>query len=73
MEKIENSFYVDGFSGGDYSFEMALELYKKLRVRFGEVYFNLRKRRTNVANLRKLISETVQNDRKDFRNFIGRN
>ena len=66
MEKIENSFYVDGFSGGDTSFEMALELYKKLRVRLGEVYFNLRKWRTNVANLRKLISETAQNDRKDL-------
>ena len=62
VEKIENSFYVDDFSGGDASFETALELYKKLRVRFAEGYFNLRKRRTNVANLRKLISETVQND-----------
>ena len=35
---------------------------KKLRVRFAEGYFNLRKWRTNDANLRKLISETVQND-----------
>ena len=61
VEKIENSFYVDDFSGGDTSFETALELYKKLRVRFAEGYFNLTKRRTNVANLRKLISETVQN------------
>ena len=38
------------------------ELYKKLRVRFAEGYFNLRKWRTNDANLRKLISETAQND-----------
>ena len=41
---------------------MAIELYKKLRVRFAEGYFNLRKWRTNDANLRKLISETAQND-----------
>ena len=38
------------------------ELYKKLRVRFAEGYFNLRKWRTNDANLRKLIFETAQND-----------
>ena len=62
VEKIENSFYVDNFSGGDTSFETALELYKKLRVRFAEGYFNIRKWRTNVANLKKLISETAQND-----------
>ena len=42
-EKIENSFYVDNFSGGDTSFETALDLYKNLRVRFAEGYFNLRK------------------------------
>ena len=46
VKKIENSFYVDDFSGGDTSFETALELYKKLRVRFAEGYFNLRKWRT---------------------------
>ena len=59
VEKIVNSFYVDDFSGGDSSFEMALELYKNLRVRFGEGYFNQRKWRANYANLRKLISETA--------------
>ena len=62
VEKIENSFYVDNFSGGDTSFETVIKLYKKLRVRFAEGYFNLRKWRTNDANLRKLISETAQND-----------
>ena len=62
VEKIKNSFYVENFSEGDTSFETALELYKKLRVRFAEGYFNIRKWRTNVANLRKPISETAQND-----------
>ena len=61
IEKIGISFYVDNFSRGDTSFEMAMELYKKLRVRFAEGYFNLRKMRTD-ANLRKLHSETGQND-----------
>ena len=28
VEKVENSFYLDDFSGGDTSFETALELYK---------------------------------------------
>ena len=37
---------------------------QQLRVRFAEGYFNLRKWRTNVGNLRKLISETAQNDNK---------
>ena len=62
VEEIEISFYVDNFSRGDTSFETAIELYKKLRVRFAEGYFNLRKWRTNYANLKKLISETEQND-----------
>ena len=43
VEKTENSFYVDNFSGEETSFEAAIELYKKLRVRFAEGYFNLRK------------------------------
>ena len=55
-------FYVDDFSVGDTSFETAIELYQKLAVRFGEGYFNLRKWRTNDANLRKIITETAQND-----------
>ena len=62
VEKIENSFYVDDFSGGGTSFETAIELYKELRVRFAEGYFKLRKCRTNDANLRKLLYETAQND-----------
>ena len=61
VQKIENSFYVDDFSGGGTSFETAIEFYKKLQVRFAEGYFNLRKWRTNDANSRKLISETAQN------------
>ena len=61
-EKIEFLFYVDDLTGGDTSFDRAIELYKKLRVRFAKGCFILRKRRTNDANLRKLISETAQND-----------
>ena len=62
VENIGNYFYVNDFSGGDTSFEKAIKLYKKLRVRFAGGYFNLRKWRTNNANLRKLNPETAQND-----------
>ena len=58
VEKIDNSFYVDDFSWGDNS----IEIYKKLRIRFPEGYFNLRKWRTYDAVLKKLLSETAQND-----------
>ena len=32
VEKIENSFYVDDFTGGDTSFETAIELYKNYEI-----------------------------------------
>ena len=64
VEKIENYFYGDDFSGGDTYLEPTIELYKKLQVTFAEGYFNLRNWRTNNTNLRKLISETSQNDSK---------
>ena len=59
IEKVKNSFYVDDFSGGDDSFENCFELFKKLKLRFAEGFFNLRKWRTNNEKLRKLISENI--------------
>ena len=52
VKKVLDSFYVDDFTGGENSFEAALELYKKLKIRFTEGLFNLRKWRTNDSKLR---------------------
>ena len=58
VNKVLESFYVDDFSGGENEFEKALELYKKLKLRFLDGLFYLRKWRTNDKKLRDLISET---------------
>ena len=52
---VLNSFYVDDFTGGENDFEKALDLYKKLKIRFLEGLFHLRRRQTNQPKLRKLI------------------
>ena len=43
IERVLESFYVDDFSGGENSFEKAFELYKKLKLRFLQGLFYLRK------------------------------
>ena len=52
VNTVLNSFYVDYFTGSENDFEKA---YKKLKIRFLEGLFHLRKRRTNHPKLRKLI------------------
>ena len=47
---LQHSFYVDDLSGGENDFDNAFELYKKLKLRFLEGLFYLRKRRTTLEN-----------------------
>ena len=56
VQKVINSFYVDDFSNGEYDIEKAFNLYKKLKIRFLDGKFNLRKWKTNNQDLRKLIN-----------------
>ena len=55
LTPVLNSFYVDDFTEGENDFEKALDMYKKLKIRFLEGLFHLRRRRTNQPKLRKLI------------------
>ena len=49
--------FIDDFNGGEFSIDTAFELYKKLKLRFLEGHFNLRKWRTN-KKLHEKINET---------------
>jgi len=60
VTKVINAFYVEDFSSGDNNLESVLLLYKKLKIRFFEANFNLRKWRTNDPQLRNLIN-TAEN------------
>ena len=51
-----SSFFVDDFIGGEESVAKAFELFKKLRIRFLEGHFLLRKWKTNNLELRNLIT-----------------
>ena len=50
-------FYANDFSGGANSLEGVNELFKKLKLRFIDGAFNLRKWRTKEPNLRKIIGD----------------
>ena len=51
VNKALKSFFVDDFISGGESAEKAFELFTKLRNRFKEGHFNLRKWKTNSAQL----------------------
>ena len=53
----EKDFYSDDLSSGADSVSKGLTIYKKVKIRFAEVHFNLRKWRTNSDELRKMIPE----------------
>ena len=53
---ILDCFYVDDFTGG---FPKALDLFKKLKLKFLDGHFHLRKWRINDPKLRKIISENT--------------
>ena len=61
VNKILDSFYVDDFTGGESDFYKALDLFKKLKLRFLDGHFHLRKRRTNDPKPREIISENTSN------------
>ena len=52
VKKVQGKFYVDDLNTGVYSIKEGIELCKKLKIRFQEVQFNLRKWRTNCKELR---------------------
>ena len=56
IDKVLSSFFVDDFIGGEESVAKAFELFKKLRIRFLEGHFLLRKWKTNNLKLRDLIN-----------------
>ena len=56
IDKVLSSFFVDDFIGGEESVAKAFELFKKLRIRFLEGHFLLRKWKTNSLELRNLIN-----------------
>ena len=56
IDKVLSSFFVDDFIGGEESVAKAFELFKKLRIRFLEGHFLLRKWKTNNLELRNLIT-----------------
>ena len=60
VDKVLDSFYVDDFSGEENDLDNPLELDKKLKLRFSEGLFYLRKWRANHTVLRTLISENKE-------------
>ena len=56
VTKTVDSFFVDDFTGGEDTVEKTY-LFKKLKLRFLEGHFNLRKWRTNDKRLRELICD----------------
>ena len=59
-QSVIQSFFVDDFVGGEQTINTTLELFKKLRLRFLEGHFWLRKWRTNNETLRSRIKEITQ-------------
>ena len=60
--KVKNHFYVDYLNTGVYSTEEGFDFYKKMKVRFLEANFNVRKWRTNDEDLCKLINLYEKNE-----------
>ena len=56
--KVKSDFYVDDLTTGVSSTEEGVDLYKKVRIRFMEANFNVRKWRTNDLALRNLINDS---------------
>ena len=59
--KILDCFYVDDFTAGESDFYKDLDLFKKLKLRFLDGHFHLRKWRTNDPKPRWIISENTCN------------
>ena len=62
VNKIFDCFYIDDFTGDERNFYKAIDLLKKLKLRFFDGhFFDLRKWRTNDPKSRKIISEDASN------------
>ena len=57
VTKIVHSFFVADFAGGEDTVEKAYLLFEKLKYRFLEGCFNLKKWKTNDKELRELICD----------------
>ena len=76
VNKLFDCFYIDDFTGDERNFYKAIDLLKKLKLRFFDGhFFDLRKWRTNDPKSRKIISEDASNSlqpKKNSRNFKER-
>ena len=59
--KIFDCFYVDDFTGNESDFYKALDLFKKLKLRFLDGHFRSRKWKNNDPKLLKFFSENTSN------------
>ena len=55
--KVKKHFYVEDLNSGAQGTKKGFEFYKKVKSRFSEVGFNIRKWRTYDTELRKLIHD----------------
>ena len=63
--KVRKHFYVDDLNTGVTNVDEGLDLYKKIKVRFIEANFNLRKWRTNNEELRNIINKNENNNKEE--------
>ena len=59
--KVKNRFYVDDLNTGVHNAADSFDFYKKMKVRFLDANFNVRKWRTNYEDLLKLINLNEKN------------
>ena len=57
IKKVLQAFFVDDFTGGEFTLTKAIELFNKLKIRFLEGNFNLRKWKTKNKLLREYIQQ----------------
>lgn len=65
IKTVLDSFYVDDFVGGAETIEQAIKLLKKLKLRFFEAHFYLRKWKTNNPELRNFINELSTHEKNE--------
>ena len=59
MKKIQGKFYVDDLNTGVYSLKDGIELCKKLKIKFQELQFNLRKLPTNSKEFEDIVEDIL--------------
>ena len=71
INTVFNSFYVDNFVGGENGVEGAFLLFEKLKLRFLEGLFHLKKWKTNDLKLRESISDPNLIKHRKYWGFYG--